>query len=101
MDSHKTYSKDTYYGILRNLKSQAKRNQYANLENKEFMIHMQTKGKYGEDATTEFTIEGITNAVAIFENYRAIGHSLNLLTLIVYLGDEKLKKVNFKYKNKK
>ena len=62
------------------------------------MIHLQYKNKVGEDAISEFTIEGITNAIALFEQYRAIGHSMKLHTMVLYLDNEKYKKVNFKYK---
>jgi len=65
---------------------------------KSFRISFMKKGVIGENAIESFFIEGIDNAMRIFESYRRIGHSMKLHNLKIERTDgELVKKINFKY----
>jgi hypothetical protein len=44
-----------------------------------------------------FDIEGVENAMKLFEEYRGIGHRIRLSRMILLKDGKKLKALNFKY----
>ena len=47
----------------------------------------------------EISLEGFKNASIIFNQYRSLGHSLKLRSMTLFCSEEKVQKVDFKYKN--
>lgn len=97
----KTFSTEEKNFILRSLKSDQIA-VYKESEKRKFTLYIQyrndNKSSYIDKKYEEIKLDGITNAVAIFDLYASMGHSLNLHTLICYdQEDKKLKKLNFKY----
>jgi hypothetical protein len=65
---------------------------------KGFTIHLQHcfKPKHFQ-IFDEFEVEDYSTALELFELYRGIGHGMHLKYVQIDLGDEKVKRVNFKY----
>jgi len=56
------------------------------------------KKPFIKDLLVDFIpLEGVDNAIRIYQEYRRIGHSLGLYSLTLNLNNEKIKKVYFKY----
>lgn len=44
-----------------------------------------------------FTMEGIENTMMIVDNYRKIGHSMNLRKLVIRVDNKNIKEITFTY----
>jgi len=63
-----------------------------------FEIVLVFKEDFGIGLNDFIKIEGFENSIKIFNHYREIGFNLKLHSLSLFLNDELVKKVNFKYK---
>lgn len=76
--------------------------QYKEDKTNTFRIAFMRKNIIGETALESFHIEGIDNALVIFDTYRKSGHELKLHNLTIKRGeDELIKKINFIYRGEK
>ncbi len=93
-----TYNKITYKNIMSSLKPKQKI-EYQKLELSRFKLVLQYIGKIGHHNLDVIELDGITNAVNIFEMYKKFGHNMKLRSLVVYdmSTKSKIKKINFKY----
>lgn len=67
-------------------------------ETKNYRIYLQYRDKYNDSYYENINIEGIINAVAIFDLYASKGHSHNLHVISVFdENDKRIKKVKFNY----
>lgn len=102
MRFQETYSKKLYQQTLLHLSKTNQSQSLIESEKKIFKISLMYIGRVGEKSIEEFELHGIINAVAIFENYRQIGHNLNLRNIKVKDDQDKIiKKINFTYTDKR
>jgi len=83
---------------LREKMAEIEREQIAIMNSTGFEIAKIYRAKnYAGELCDIFPVEDYETAVNVFESYRGIGHSINLLSVCILLNGKKIKKIKFMY----